>query len=236
MTQLTDKNFREAMAAVNTQGFAAIDLSREILPHLGQELYAKMDGIHFHKNRATYYNEIAFYWPEDWSDVELGIGAFHEQKSLKNILPHSEAAELLQTHFGSDLASSIIAFVEKIKTLTVSNHFGLNNNELRLARVMMRQMNQSDHTSHGGANDHEDIGYANRPYQQLLSVIVTTFGIPTEAERHAAKVGELLLFNAVDRRKLLGLSEELAFIHKGPKSGPKMFFFFEFLGPRTKST
>src|SRR5207248_2959090 len=108
-------------------------------------------------------------------------------------------------------------------------------NEIRLSRVMVRQMNEKHITTHGAFEFHEDQGYIDRPYQQLLSVIITTFGIPTEAVRYRPKPGEIVIFNARDRRRLLGLSENLAFVHKGPRSGPKMFFFFEFLGPRGKN-
>lgn len=160
------------------------------------------------------------------------IAAFHEKKSLRHIYSVDDAQKLLGGHFGETITKSIFTFAEKIKNLTISNHHGLPNNELRLARVIMRQMSEDDHTLHGGSDWHEDSGYADRPYQQLLSVIVTTHGIPTVAERYNPKVGELLFFNALDRRKLLGMGDELAFIHTGPKSGPKMFFFFEFLGPR----
>jgi hypothetical protein len=191
-----------------------------------------MDQVDFHPARNTYYNEIAFYWPEDWKDVPQGIGAFHEQKSLQRIYPTSEAEKIMIQHFDSVVTEAIFSFALQIKTLTISNHHGLPNNELRLARVMVRQMSENQITRHSGANYHEDRGYSDRPYQQLLSVIITTHGIPTVAERHEAKIGELLLFNAYDRRKLLGLKDDLAFIHTGPKSGPKLFFFFEFLGPR----
>ncbi|MBO9666244.1 MAG: hypothetical protein J7501_05475, partial [Bdellovibrio sp.] len=121
MTKLTDSNFREAISQVNRDGFAALDISAEILPHLGEELYLKMDQINFHEKRSTYYNEIAFYWPEEWSDVELGIGAFHEQRSLKNILPHSEAAVLLKNNFGETLAAQIVKFVSDVKELTIKS-------------------------------------------------------------------------------------------------------------------
>ena len=94
-------------------------------------------------------------------------------------------------------------------------------------------MNEYHQTKHNGSEFHEDAGYSDRPYQQLLSAVLTTYGIPTEGQRKTPELGELVLFNAYDRRRLLGLPEELAFVHKGPKSGPKMFFFFEFLGPRS---
>lgn len=138
----------------------------------------------------------------------------------------------MNQHFGEATTNSILSFAETVKKLTISNHTGLKNNDLKLARVMLRQMNENDVTTHGGSDYHEDSGYQNRPYQQLLSAIITTHGIPTVAERYEPKVGELLIFNALDRRRLLGMPEDLAFIHTGPKSGPKMFFFFEFLGPR----
>lgn len=232
MKNLNSQSFRSAITQVNELGFASIDLIADLPEELGQQLYEKMNAIDLHPSRARYYNEIAFYWPEDWSDIKEGIGSFHEQKSLKYIYPKTEAQGIMTKNFGEFTTNSILNFVETIKNLTISNHIGLKNNELRLARVMLRQMNESDKTTHGGSDYHEDSGYQNRPYQQLLSVILTTHGIPTTAERYTPKVGELLIFNALDRRRLLGLKDELAFIHTGPKTGPKMFFFFEFLGPR----
>jgi hypothetical protein len=232
MRSLNAQYFQSAMAQVNELGFASIDLSVDLPEELGQQLYEKMNIIDLHPSRARYYNEIAFYWPEDWSDVKEGIGSFHEQKSLKYIYPKANAQEIMTKNFGESTTNSILNFTEMIKNLTISNHIGLKNNELRLARVMLRQMNESDKTTHGGSDYHEDSGYQDRPYQQLLSVILTTDGIPTTAKRYTPKVGELLIFNALDRRHLLGLNDELAFIHTGPKTGPKMFFFFEFLGPR----
>ncbi|MGE0526895.1 MAG: hypothetical protein AB7P49_07530 [Bdellovibrionales bacterium] len=147
-------------------------------------------------------------------------------------MPFSKVIETFRACLSTSTIDSVLEFTLKVRELTRRNHFGLPNNELRLARVMLRQMNEGHRTGHRGSEYHEDIGYAGRPYQQLLSVIITTYGIPTEAHRYRPRVGELLLFNAYDRRRLLGLSEEMAFIHRGPKRGPKMFFFFEFLGPR----
>jgi hypothetical protein len=232
MQKLNAENFRQAISLVNKNGFASIDVSEDLPKELGSALYKKMDKVTLHPSRERYYNELAFYWPEEWADVPEGIGSFHEQKSLKHIYPVDDAQKILIQHFGASTMSAIIAFAEKIKILTIANHHGLPNNELRLARVIIRQMGDADRTTHGGSDWHEDSGYVDRPYRQLLSVVVTTHGIPTAAKKHSSKVGELLIFNARDRRKLLGMNDELAFIHTGPKSGPKMFFFFEFLGPR----
>lgn len=231
MKNLTPKNIHSAIEKVNREGFATIDLSEDISPDLGVNLYEIMNNKEFHPSRAHYYNEIAFYWPDDWKDVSEGIGSFHEQKSLKQILPFPQAKHLLLSHFGGEITQAIVDFVSQVKNLVVSQHHGLSNNELRLSRVMIRQLNENDHTLHGGSDCHEDQGYSNRPYQQLLSAVITTHGIPTAAGRYEAKVGELLIFNAFDRRRILGLCDDLAFVHSGPKTGPKMFFFFEFLGP-----
>lgn len=230
MKNLTPQNFKDAIVKVNEIGFASIDISADLPKELSSELYEKFNSVDLHPSRAKYYNEIAFYWPEDWADVPEGIAAFHEQKSLKHIYPQKQAQEIMNQHFGESITNSIFNFARTVKELTISNHFGLKNNELKLARVMIRQMNEQDHTTHGGSDYHEDSGYQNRPYQQLLSVILTTHGIPTAADRYSAKLGELLIFNALDRRRLLGMKDDLAFIHTGPKSGPKLFFFFEFLG------
>lgn len=232
MKNLIPENFRTAISKINETGYASIDLSTDIPNLLGIDLYTMMDRQNFHPSRAHYYNEIAFYWPEDWHGIPEGIGAFHEQTSLKYILPFPPARDLLLDHFGIEATQAIVDFVSRVKNLVVSQHHGLPNNELKLSRVMLRQMNENDRTMHGGSNFHEDQGYAHRPYQQLLSAVITTYGVPTTANRYESKVGELLIFNAFDRRRILGLADELAFIHSGPKSGPKMFFFFEFLGPR----
>ena len=229
---LNSENVRKAIARVNEVGFASIDLRTDLPQTLGIDLYDLMERKSFHPSRETYYNEIAFYWPEDWLDVPESIGSFHEQKSLTHILPFSNAQQLLKDNFGDEITQAVVNFTSLVKNLIVSEHHGLFNNELRLSRVMARQMNASHQTTHGGSDFHEDRGYSDRPYQQLLSAIITTYGIPTTAKNIEAKVGELLIFNAFDRRRLLGQSEDLAFVHKGPKSGPKMFFFFEFLGPR----
>ncbi len=231
-TGLTDENVQSAIALVNEQGYAAVSLHPDVVAKLGHSLYQAIDAITLHPQRDTYYNEIAFFWPNDWSDVEHGIGAFHEQRSLSKIYPADKAKTILDEQIGLDHSDAILNFASQVKQLIVRHHHGLKNNELRLARVMIRQMNEKNSTKHSGSNLHEDIGYNDRPYQQLLSVIVTTFGIPTEAIKHQSKVGELLIFNAYDRRRLLERNDDFAFIHTGPKSGPKMFFFFEFLGPR----
>ena len=232
MYLLNIENFERAILEVNKSGFAAIDLSKDLPDHLSEKLYTAMDSNTFHPNRSRYYNELSFYWPEDWSDVEGGIGSFHEERSLEYILPFPEAEALMNEHFGEDQTKTITNFAKQVKKQTVSAHRGLANNELRLSRAILRQMNEGDSTEHLAYEYHKDIGYSDRPYQQLLSVVITTYGIPTIAHRYTPKVGELLFFNAYDRRRLLDLGKEQAFIHKGPKSGPKMFFFFEFLGPK----
>ena len=233
MLDLLETHMRRAIATVNKDGFAAIDLSTSLPIELGHELYSALDPITLHPGRSKYYNEVALYWPEDWVGVENGIGSFHEQSSLKYIYPVDKGFRLLEQNLGSNQALAILDFVRAVKIATIKHHFGLANNELRLSRVMIRQMGERDRTFHGGADWHEDIGYPDRGYQQLLSVIITTFGNVTISERHNCKVGELLVFNAYDRRRLLGHGPEKAFMHCGPKSGPKMFFFFEFLGPRS---
>jgi hypothetical protein len=230
--EITEKQMKDAIGLVNLRGYASLELPPDLVFSLGESLYRAMDAHVFHPDRQKYYNEIAFYWPEDWQDVEQGIAAFHEQKSLRYILPFQEAQKILSEKIGSNSSHTIFDFATQIKQLIVRNHHGLKNNELRLSRVMVRQMNEDHMTTHGGSDVHEDIGYSHSPYRQLLSAIVTTYGIPTESKTYQPKVGELLIFNAYDRRKLLGLNDDLAFLHKGPKSGPKMFFFFEFLGPR----
>lgn len=230
-TGLNDKDFVNAFSQVNIHGFASLNLHSDTIDRLGESLYLSIDKVNLHPQRESYYNEIAFYWPYDWSDIENGIGTFHEQKSLAHILNVDDAKKILLENIEESLTNSIIDFAFQIKQFIVKNHHGLNNNELRLSRVMVRQMNESHITKHGGSDIHEDKGYSHRPYQQLLSAIVTTYGIPTMAERYQPKVGELLIFNAYDRRRLLKMENDHAFIHQGPKSGPKMFFFFEFLGP-----
>lgn len=137
MKNLNSQNFRSAIAQVNELGFASIDLSADLPKELGQQLYEKMNAIYLNPSRARYYNEIAFYWPEDWSDVNEGIGSFHEQKSLKYIYPKADAQGVMTKHFGESTTNSILNFAETVKNLTVSNHIGLKNNELRLARVML---------------------------------------------------------------------------------------------------
>ena len=233
--EITDQEMREAISLVNCQGYAALALPAQVELSLGRTLYKAMDAQTFHPHRQRYYNEIAFFWPDDWLDVESGVGAFHEQKSLPYIMPVEEARKLLNEKLGAMHAEAILNFALQLKQLVIHNHHGLENNELRLARVMVRQMNETDHTSHSGADLHEDVGYSDRPYSQLLSVIVTTHGITTESKIYQPKVGELLVFNAYDRRKRLGLDESFAFLHKGPRTGPKMFFFFEFLGRRIEA-
>lgn len=232
-TGLNDKKFENAIVLLNQQGYSSLELHSDTIDRLGKSLYLSIDKIQLHPQRENYYNEIAFYWPQDWSDVDQGIGAFHEQKSLTHIFSVDDAKRVLSEKIGEAHTNSIIDFAFQVKQFIIKNHHGLKNNELRLSRVMVRQMNTNHHTKHGGSDLHEDMGYSGRPYQQLLSAIVTTYGIPTKAERHQPKVGELLIFNAYDRRRLLGRSDDFAFIHRGPKSGPKMFFFFEFLGPST---
>ncbi len=230
--ELGDAQIRDAIDLVNRKGFASLALPASVVFELGHLLYQDMDTVSFHPNRQSYYNEIAFYWPEDWLDVDRGIGSFHDQRSLRHILPIGDAQNVLREKLGIRHTAAILNFASDIKRLVIRNHHGLRNNELRLSRVMVRQMNESNQTTHGGSEVHEDIGYTGRRYQQLLSAIVTTHGIPTESAIYQPKLGELLIFNAYDRRRLLGLSDDFAFFHKGPKTGPKMFFFFEFLGPK----
>ncbi len=229
---LTDTETRDAIRQVNERGYAALTLPEDLITKLGEPLYKSVDQVTLHPNREKYYNEIAFYWPEDWRDVDRGIGAFHNENSLRHIYSNSDAERILNEKIGPDQTALVMSFSFQIKQLVVTNHHGLVNNEIRLARVMIRQMNENQRTAHGGADVHEDIGYNDRPYRQLLSVILTTHGLPTQSATYNARPGELLMFNAYDRRQLLGMGEDLAFLHKGPKSGPKMFFFFEFLGPR----
>jgi hypothetical protein len=59
-------------------------MDEAMLKPLGEPLYEAMNGATFHPNRASYYNEIAFHWPEDWSDVTRGLETFHESKSIKH--------------------------------------------------------------------------------------------------------------------------------------------------------
>jgi len=66
MQNLNSENFQNAISLVNKAGFAAIDLSEELPKELGPDLYHKMNQITLHPSRERYYNEIAFYWPEDW--------------------------------------------------------------------------------------------------------------------------------------------------------------------------
>lgn len=233
MTSLTAEKMKAAISLVNKQGYAALDLPNKYQVELGEALYQAVDSVTLHPSRDTYYNEIAFYWPEDWFDVEHGICSFHDERSLRYIYSAKDARNILTEKIGEAHTEAILEFASHIKHLVIENHHGLQNNELRLARVMVRQMNENQHTRHSGASIHEDIGYSDRPYQQLLSVVATTHGIPTKADRYPAKLGELLIFNAYDRRRLLSMSQEHAFLHEGPKTGPKMFFFFEFLGPRS---
>jgi len=229
---LSSTTIFNAISEVNKAGFSSIDISNMVLPTLGENLYNIMDKYDFHENRYSYYNEVSFYWPEDWNDVENGIGSFHKEAELKTILPFKKAKLFLDESLGQNLSSLVFEFTSKVKELIVENHHGLLNNELKLSRAMVRQMNQHSFTKHQGADFHEDCGYSNTNYQQLLSAIVTTHGKPTEALNYSPKLGELVILNAYHRRKLLNLSKDYAFIHKGPKSGPKLFFFFEFLGPR----
>lgn len=231
-TLFTFRQMQNAIGLVNKQGYASLELPSNLVDRLGLQLYQKIDQVTFHPDREKYYNELAFYWPEDWCDVEHGIGSFHEQKSLKHIFSAQSARKILGEQLGHSNSDLILDFAFHIKRLIIQNHHGLKNNELRCSRVMVRQMNESNLTIHGGSDVHEDLGYNERPYQQLLSAIVTTYGIPTESKIYQPRLGELLIFNAYDRRRLLGLDEKFAFLHKGPKTGPKMFFFFEFLGPR----
>jgi hypothetical protein len=231
-TELSSAQVNDAIGFVNRHGYAALKLPPQLVFRLGEPLYLAMDAATFHACREKYYNEIAFYWPEDWDDVDQGICSFHEHKSLRHIFPARVAKKILTEKIGRVHSDSILNFASQIKRLVIQNHHGLKNNELRISRVMVRQMNDSNLTTHSGSEFHEDIGYSDRPYQQLLSVSVTTHGIPTESAIYQPKAGELLLFNAYDRRRVLGLNDEFAFVHKGPKTGPKMFFFFEFLGPR----
>jgi hypothetical protein len=229
---ISDQEVRDAFHLVNRQGFAAIALQPDKWNKLAEPLYQSMDSTPLHPNRKKYYNEVSFFWPEDWRDVENGIGSFHDPSTVREIFAAEDARILLSRTLSPDLCDAVFDFSETINHLITANHHGLPNCELKLSRVMIRQMNERHQTDHAGSNFHEDIGYSDRPYQQLVSVVLTTFGIPTEAKKYSAGVGELLIFNAFDRRRILGLTEDFAFIHRGPKSGPKMFFFFEFLGPK----
>jgi hypothetical protein len=227
----SENEFRNIFDQVNTLGFSVVDLTVQFNPLLGEPLYKAMDAVKLHPMSATYYNEIAFYWPEDWKDVSDGIGCFHAIKDVERVYAAQKANLILQESLGAHFAEAIFSFAESLKGNIVRNHIGLDNNELRLSRVMIRQMNERHVTHHGAIEFHEDRGYVGRTYRQLLSAIVTTFGIPTEGKGYSPKVGELVIFNSRDRRESLGLDQQYAFIHRGPKSGPKMFFFFEFLGP-----
>lgn len=231
-----ETGFNELITEVNSTGFASIQLDMtfpEIKP-LGQDLYLAMDSISLDIQKS-YYNELAFYWPEDWSDLALGLANFHEDSTIKYIWSKQKASQFMNVNFGEKVSYTLINFSERVKSLVTKNHFGLENNELRLSRVIVRQMNENHSTHHRAINFHEDIGYSSKAYQHLLSVALTTYGTPTESKSNKViNVGELLMFNAYDRRRLLGLQEKYAFIHRGPKSGPKMFLFFEFLGPNDK--
>ena len=151
--------------------------------------------------------------------------------TIKQIHPASHALAILEPCAGKTLSRKLIDFTRLINQRVVQNHHGLKNNLLRLSRVMVRQMNEHHCTRHAGSVLHEDQGYRNKPLRQLISVVVTTYGTPTLSAIHTANVGELLMFNARDRREELGLPMNKAFLHRGPVSGPKMFLFFEFLGP-----
>ena len=216
-----ETGFNELITEVNSTGFASIQLdmkSPEIKP-LGQDLYLAMDSISLGIQKS-YYNELA---------------NFHEESTIKYIWPKQKAGQFMNVNFGEKVSSTLINFSERVKSLVTKNHFGLENNELRLSRVIVRQMNENHSTQHRAINFHEDIGYSSKAYQHLLSVALTTYGNPTESKSNKViNVGELIIFNAYDRRRLLGLHEKYAFIHRGPKSGPKMLLFFEFLGPNDK--
>ncbi|MGE0763755.1 MAG: hypothetical protein AB7N80_10800 [Bdellovibrionales bacterium] len=229
---LNQQTFHNAIAKVNKDGFSTINLKKIFPANLGRDLFDAMDRVDFHSSRADYYNEVCLHWPEDWKDVPNGLAAFHDSDHLAQILSNEDAKKLLQENLGAKLTRSIFNFTEKIKNLIMRTHHGLPNNELRLSRLMIRQMGPTQTTTHGTADLHEDLGYEHRPYQQLLSAVLTTYGAPTIAPRHPCQIGELLIFNAFDRRRILGLPETQAFVHKGPKSGPKLLFFFEFLGPQ----
>lgn len=65
MKNLNPQKFQEAISQVNEAGFASIDLSADLPSEIGLQLYEKMNSVDLHPSRARYYNELAFYWPED---------------------------------------------------------------------------------------------------------------------------------------------------------------------------
>ncbi len=234
MNQELSQKVKTAMQDINSVGFSVIDLKGKTPEILGKPLYLAMDKKKLHANRDSYYNEIAFYFPDDWKKVSSGLKSFHDESTTLFIHDSEKASRIIDNELGLKFTPVILGFTQTVNNLVTKYHCGLKDNELKLARCMIRQMNERHNTSHLGSEVHEDQGYTGRAYRQMVSAILTTYGTPTISDKYSAKVGEMLIFNAKDRRVELGLDESKAFLHRGPKSGPKLLFFFEFLGVNPK--
>ena len=211
----------EKLEAVNTEGFAAIDVSHLLSAIEGSQIYQAMDTGFSAPDRGHYFNEISFNWGETESDAAMG---FHDQKTIATIHSVQEAQSLLRQFLSESTTFEFMSFLLWVKESCLRLDL-----DLVLARCMIRQYGPSEEAQPRFSSWHEDQGWVGKEYEQHLTAAITLHGIPTEAQRHKVKVGELLVFNAKDRRLKLGLGDSKRFLHRGPSHGPKLFVFWEFL-------
>ena len=228
---LSSDSFSKAFLEVDQRGWGKIDLQKHPPILNGSKLYNLMDKGYDSGKRGMYYNEIAFNWFNEWVEAG-GIQSYHDLETSKSIFDVSAAKEIYTKIFGDKLAKDLLDLISQIKELCIEHHPDKYNRNLKLGRVLLRQMNEHETTNHSGSEWHEDTGYSNKPFFQYLSAAITLHGKPTLAEKYSPEVGQLLIFNNYHRRIDLKLSDDFAFKHKGPKSGPKLFLFFEFLIPQ----
>ena len=169
---LMSPSFKNAMNEINSKGFSAVDLRGQVPNLLGESLYSAMNKRDLHPNKDNYYNEIAFYFTKDWEDVSGGLSNFHDEATLGIIFDSKEASRLIDHQLGQGFSSAILKWCRTVSELITNYHFGLDDNEIRLSRCMIRQMDHDHKTAHLGAKLHEDQGYSGRNYRQLVSAVL----------------------------------------------------------------
>ena len=223
--------FKKYPAELATNGYCKLNLKNSFPTTEGKLIF---DLLSKNQQRSAYkskYETLAFHWKEDWANISGGTDSFFgEGFTEKFIVDAAKAEGILNEVVGRTLSKQILDFCLNIKNLTVSSHKQAGYSDLLLSRVILRQLDEGKEVEYA-ANWHEDIGYENKPLRQYLSVIITPYGNPTASRREdvSIDVGDLVIMNAYHRRKDLGISDQVAVIHKGPSVGPKLFFFFEFM-------
>lgn len=217
----------DSLKQLNHEGFVALSMRGLKIFGLGEQVYFGFDKNYQAPDRENYFNELAFNWGGDDKRAARG---FHDEKTLKSIHSLETAKGILNNIVSADIVSELLHFLVWVKESCLQL-----DPELAVSRCMIRQYNQLEKAQPRFSSWHEDQGWSDREYQQHLTAAITLYGIPTEAKRHKVEVGDLLVFNAKDRRIALKLDDSKVFLHRGPKHGPKLFIFWEFLKSKSRS-